>query len=150
LSEALCSRLIGCVHLEPLEPQEKLPKSGSNWHAVEIGDAIQALQSDFNGLSHEEIEARLREFGYNEMRKRKRASPLQIFLSQFRNVFTIILLIAIVISVFLGWYESQALHEPRTLIETYIDSIVIGSIVILNAVVGFFQEYRSEKAIEAM
>jgi len=120
------------------------------WHAKETEEVIRALQSDLKGLSVEKAEANLREFGYNELKRRKKASPLQIFLAQFKNIFVIMLLIAIVISAVLGWYESQVLHEPRTLIETYVDSIAIAAIVVLNAVVGFVQEYRSEKAMEAM
>ena len=91
-----------------------------------------------------------REFGYNELKERKKASPLQIFLSQFRNIFVIILLIAIIISVVLGWYEAQVLHEDRVTIETFVDAIAIGAIVIINAIVGFVQEYRLEKAMEAL
>jgi Ca2+-transporting ATPase len=122
----------------------------SRWHAKEKQDVIRDLQSDLGGLSAEKVELKRQEFGYNELKERKGASPLQIFLSQFKNTFAIMLVIAIVISVLLGWYETQILHDARLTIETFIDGIAIGSIVILNAVVGFIQEYRSEKAIEAL
>jgi Ca2+-transporting ATPase len=91
-----------------------------------------------------------REFGYNELKERKKASPLMIFLAQFRNIFVIMLLVAIIISVVLGWYEAQVLHEARITIETFVDAIAIGAIVIINAIVGFVQEYRSEKAMDAL
>ena len=120
------------------------------WHAMEAEEVLHALQSDSKGLSDEEAGPRLHKFGYNELEKRKRVSPLQIFLSQFKNIFVIMLLVAIIISVIVGWYEVQASTEPRGAIETYVDAIAIGAIVILNAVVGFVQEYRSEKAMEAM
>jgi Ca2+-transporting ATPase len=122
----------------------------SRWHAKEKQDVIRDLQSDLGGLSAEKVELKRQEFGYNELKERKGASPLQIFLSQFKNTFAIMLVIAIVISVLLGCYETQILHDARLTIETFIDGIAIGSIVILNAVVGFIQEYRSEKAIEAL
>ncbi len=108
-------------------------------------ETLQALQSSLKGLSSEEAELRLGKFGYNELRKRKKISVLQIFLAQFRNIFVIMLLVAIGISVVIGWFEVQAAAEPRTVFETYVDAIAIGVIVVLNAVVGFVQEFRSEK-----
>ena len=122
----------------------------SRWHAKEKQDVIRDLQSDLGGLSAEKVELKRREFGYNELKERKRASSLQIFLSQFKNTFAIMLVIAIIISVLLGWYETQILHDARLTIETFVDGIAIGAIVVLNAIVGFIQEYRSEKAIEAL
>ncbi|MEM3580493.1 MAG: HAD-IC family P-type ATPase [Candidatus Bathyarchaeia archaeon] len=101
-------------------------------------------------MSTEEAALRLRKFGYNEFERRKRTSPFKIFILQFKNVFTLILLAAIVISTVIGWLEAETATKPHAAIETYADAIVIGAIVILNAVVGFIQEYRSEKAIEAM
>lgn len=120
------------------------------WHAMEVEEALSNLQSNPKGLSEEEIQLRLGKFGYNELRKRKRTSLLQIFLAQFKNIFVIMLLVAIAVSVVIGWSEAQAAAEPHTVIETYVDAIAIGAIVILNAIVGFIQEYRSEKAMEAM
>ena len=122
----------------------------SPWHSKEKEEVIRDLQSDVGGLSAEKVKRKREEFGYNELKERKRASALQIFLSQFRNTFAIMLVIAIIISVLLGWYETQILHDARLTIETFVDGIAIGAIVILNAVVGFVQEYRSEKAIEAL
>jgi Ca2+-transporting ATPase len=127
-----------------------LIKLNSAWHSKEKEETIRVLQSDIGGLSAEKVELKRREFGYNELKERKKASPLQIFLAQFRNIFVIMLLIAIIISIVLGWYEAQVLHEARVTIETFVDAIAIGAIVILNAIVGFVQEYRSEKAMEAL
>ena len=120
-----------------------------SWHAMEVDEVLKSLGSDWKGLSGNEAELRLRRFGYNEFEKHRRVSPFRIFLLQFKNVFMLILLIAIAISVMIGWFEAKAAAEPLAL-ETYADALVIGAIVILNATVGFIQEYRSEKAIEAM
>jgi len=96
---------------------------------------IQALQTGPEGLSDVEARRRLNEFGFNELREGKGASPLQIFLSQFKDIFVIMLLIAISISFLIG--ENM-------------NALTIAIIVGLNAVVGFVQEFRSEKALEAM
>jgi len=120
------------------------------WHALKIEEVFKKLETSERGLTNAEAEKRLNEYGANELKKRKRVSPLQIFSAQFKNIFVIMLLVAIAISVIMGLYEAQAAAEPHVVIETYVDAIAIGVIVALNAVVGFVQEYRSEKAMEAM
>ena len=105
------------------------------WHAMETEELKRALKANEKGLSEEEAKRRLQEFGPNELVERKRVTPFQIFLSQFKDIFVIMLLIAVVIE--LG-------------IREIIDASTIGAIVALNAVVGFVQEYRSERAMEAM
>jgi len=113
------------------------------WHAMEIQQVFDALECSPKGLTSAEADRRLQKFGYNELVERKRATPLQILLNQFKDIFVIMLLVAIVFSVIIGWYKGGEFEE-------YVDAITIGAIVALNAVVGFVQEYRSEKAIEAM
>ena len=105
------------------------------WHVMETEEFMKSLKASEKGLSEEEAKRRLQEFGPNELVERKRVTPFQIFLGQFKDVFVIMLLIAIGISVLIG---------------EIIDASTIGAIVVLNAVVGFVQEYRSEKAMEAM
>ncbi len=122
----------------------------SDWHAMDTKEALRKLKTGHDGLSKEETERRLREFGYNELTERKRVTPLRIFLNQFKDVFVVMLLIAIVISVVVAWYRTTAAPSPEGSIEEYVDAITIGAIVVLNAVVGFVQEYRSERAMEAM
>ena len=122
----------------------------SPWHSKEKEEVIRDLESDVRGLSTEEVRRKREEFGYNELKERRKTSTLQSFLSQFKNTFTVMLLAAIIISVLLGWFEAQILHDARLTIETFVDGIAIGAIVLLNAVIGFLQEYRSEKAVEAL
>ena len=107
----------------------------SAWHSKKSEEVLSDLRADQNGLSREEAERRLKEFGYNELKEKKRVTPLQIFLAQFKDIFVIMLLIATAISFLIG--------------ET-VDALTIAVIVILNSIVGFVQEYRSEKAMEAM
>ena len=120
------------------------------WHRMEAEEVLRILKSSLKGLSNEEAIERLRKFGFNELKGKKKTSPLQVFLAQFKSTFVIMLLIAVLISAVIGWFEAEAAAEPRAVIETYVDAIAIGAIVILNAIIGFVQEYRSEKAIEAM
>ena len=105
------------------------------WHAMETEEFMRSLKASEKGLSEEEAQRRLQEFGPNELVERKGITPFQIFLGQFKDVFVIMLLIAIAISVLIG---------------EIIDASTICAIVVLNSVVGFVQEYRSEKAMEAM
>ena len=107
----------------------------TEWHSMKPEEVLSELRVDPKGLNREEAEHRLREFGYNELKEKKRVTVLQIFLRQFKDVFVIMLLIATAISFLIG--------------ET-VDAATIAVIVILNSVVGFIQEYRSEKAMEAM
>ncbi len=105
------------------------------WHSKNSEQVLSELKVDHHGLESGEVKRRLEEYGYNELKEKKRVTPLQIFLNQFKDVFVIMLLAATVISFLIG-------EIP--------DAITIAVIVILNSVVGFIQEYRSEKAMEAM
>jgi len=105
------------------------------WHAMKTEELMATLKASKKGLSAEEVERRLQEFGPNELVERKRVTAFQIFLGQFKDIFVIMLLIAIAISIGIG---------------EIVDASTIAAIVVLNAIVGFVQEYRSEKAMEAM
>lgn len=107
----------------------------TEFHAMKAEEATRALESSLQGLSEEEAKRRLEEFGFNELMEGKSAVALRIFLRQFKDVFVIMLLIAVSLSVLAG---------------KGIDALAISAIVVLNSVVGFVQEYRSEKAMEAM
>jgi Ca2+-transporting ATPase len=105
------------------------------WHSLDKKKVLKKLNGSLKGLSREEAARRLEKFGYNELKERERVTPLEIFINQFRDVFVIMLLIATAISFVIG---------------EVIDALTIAAIVVLNSTVGFVQEYRSEKAIEAM
>jgi Ca2+-transporting ATPase len=105
------------------------------WHAVPAPDAFDLLRSRPDGLTVSEARKRLERYGPNELQEARRISPWQILLEQFKNVLIIILLIATVISFFLG-------HG--------LESVVIAVIVLFAVLLGFVQEYRAERAIEAL
>jgi len=120
-----------------------------NWHAMQKDEVLQTLKSSQNGLSSEEAKSRLIQYGFNELKEKKRRTALQMFLEEFKDIFILLLIAATVFSVIIGYYE--LLTDPTLgFLETYADAITIGIIVVLVAIAGFVQEYRAEKAIEAL
>ncbi len=107
----------------------------NRWYNLPAAEVLTRLGSNRSGLSQADAAARLEKFGYNELEDEDRVSPLRLLLEQFKNVLIIILLIAVVLSAFLG--------------ETT-DAIVIFIIIVFAAGLGFFQEYRAGQAIQAL
>lgn len=106
-----------------------------DWHSLSVNEAFSKLDSVKNGLSSQEAGKRLEEFGLNKIVEEGGLSPVRIFLYQFKNVMTVMLAIAIGISLF---------------INELIDALVILVILVINVFLGFFQEYKAEKAMEAL
>ncbi len=106
-----------------------------NWHNLEVSETITSLNSSLNGLSQEEVQKRLAQFGANELVEKEKISPWKIFIEQFKSFLIIILLIAVALSAILGEVA---------------DAILIFVIVFFAAGLGFMQEYRAERAMEAL
>jgi|TARA_Y100000310_G_scaffold253216_1_gene260035 Ca2+-transporting ATPase len=104
-------------------------------HNKDIKEILDELNTSEKGLTNAEVNRRIKKFGYNEIEEKKKINPLTIFISQFKNFLVGILIVAVVVSL---------------LVNEYLDAIVIAAILILNAVLGFIQEYRAEKSIEAL
>jgi Ca2+-transporting ATPase len=102
---------------------------------MSVEETLKALNARETGLSQEEAQKRLQEYGPNELKKEKGISPIRLFLEQFADILIIILLIATGLSIYLGEIT---------------DAIVIIAIVLACAILGFVEEYRSEKALEAL
>jgi Ca2+-transporting ATPase len=117
------------------------------WHAKSVEETLRDLNANENGLKTDEVEERRKTFGYNELIEKKRKTALQMFLGEFKDIFILLLLAATVLSAIIGNYESV---PGQGILETYTDSITIFIIVVLVAVAGFIQEYRAEKAVEAL
>ncbi len=109
--------------------------SSKSWHAMNAEETLKALNGAATGLSQAEAQRRLAEYGPNELKKEKRASPIKLFLEQFTDILIVILLIATALSVAVG---------------EIIDAVVIMAIVLATAILGFVEEFRSEKAVEAL
>jgi len=124
------------------------------WHVKSVDETLKELKTRKNGLSDQEAKKRLQQHGFNELEEKKKRTPLQMFLSEFKDIFILLLIVATIFSVAIGYYELQrpALpgEPPKDAFETYADAIVIGAIVILVAIAGFVQEYRAEKALDAL
>ena len=105
------------------------------WHNQSAEEVLTQIGSSADGLSAQEAAQRLTADGPNEITEGKHISPVQIFLGQFKSILIWILIAAGVISGVLG--------------ET-VDAIAILAIVVLNAVIGFYQEFNAEKSIAAL
>ena len=106
-----------------------------SWHTLTIDESFETLKSHPGGLTSAEATSRLEQYGPNELQAAHRVSPWEILLEQFKNVLILILLGATAISLFLG-------HG--------VESVVIAIIVLFAVGLGFVQEYRAERAIEAL
>ena len=100
-----------------------------------ISDVLKSLETSPEGLTHAQITERLEKFGLNELQEKKKNPPWMIFLSQFKDFMILVLAAAAIISGVIG---------------DTTDTIIIFIIIILNAIVGFIQEFRAEKALEAL
>ena len=110
-------------------------KEAPVWHALSVDAVLSTLSSARRGLAKVEVQQRLERDGPNELQAAARVSPWRILLEQFKNVLILILLVATLVSAFLG-------HGVET--------IAIAVIVVFAVVLGFIQEYRAERAIEAL
>ncbi|WKZ31979.1 MAG: cation-transporting P-type ATPase [Thermodesulfobacteriota bacterium] len=105
------------------------------WHSLGVKEALEALDSGPKGITAPEAARRLKEFGPNRLTPQKKRGPLARFFSQFHNVLIYVLLIAAVIT---------------ALLEHWVDSGVILGVVLVNALIGFIQEGKAEKALDAI
>ncbi|MFX1482850.1 MAG: cation-translocating P-type ATPase [Promethearchaeota archaeon] len=116
----------------------------TEWYSNDIDFVLKELDSSMEGLTSTQAEVRLAEYGPNELVETGGISPIRMFLQEFTDPMVLILIIAIAISLV------TAALDPSHGEGGVIDAAVIFAIVIFNAVFGFVQEYRSEKALEAL
>ncbi|WP_394232577.1 calcium-translocating P-type ATPase, SERCA-type [Niallia oryzisoli] len=106
------------------------------YHEMNTKEVEEALNTDLSsGLTSADVKQRLKQYGNNELEEGERQSAWLVFFSQFKDFMVLVLLAATLISGFLG---------------EYIDAIAIIAIVIVNAFLGFFQEVKAEKSLQAL
>jgi Ca2+-transporting ATPase len=110
--------------------------SEQSWHSLTAEQAVKELRTDAErGLSVSEVAARLGQYGHNELVREKKTPPIVLFFNQFKNILVIVLLIAIILSFLIG---------------EILDGAIISVIVLFVAILGFVQEFRAERALEAL
>lgn len=105
------------------------------WHARSLEQAEQELATTQEGLAAEEADRRLQQFGPNRLKPPQRRGPLVRFLLQFHNILIYVLIVAGI---------------ATALLDHWIDTGVIFAVVVINALIGFIQEGKAEKALEAI
>ena len=106
-----------------------------HWHILSPDEALGALNSRRSGLSEAEAKRRLLQYGPNKLQGKKKTPPILVFLRQFLSPLIYVLLAAVIVSV---------------IVEHFIDATVIMGVLLLNAVIGFAQEKRAQRAMEAL
>ncbi|MGB9891753.1 HAD-IC family P-type ATPase, partial [Thermodesulfovibrio yellowstonii] len=106
-----------------------------NWYQISSKEIYQKLNTSEKGLTTEEAQKRLKQYGANRLTEEEKINRLKIFLHQFASPLIYILIIAGVVTI---------------LLKEYIDASVIFAAVIINAIIGYFQEYKAEQSVRAL
>ncbi|WP_028842659.1 cation-transporting P-type ATPase [Thermodesulfovibrio yellowstonii] len=106
-----------------------------NWYQISSKEIYQKLNTSEKGLTTEEVKRRLKQYGANRLTEEEKINRLKIFLHQFASPLIYILIIAGVVTI---------------LLKEYIDASVIFAAVIINAIIGYFQEYKAEQSVRAL
>ncbi|WP_107666642.1 cation-translocating P-type ATPase [Cyanothece sp. BG0011] len=122
-------------------PSPAFPELSDSWQALSVDASLEKLHSDANqGLTQDQIKQRQQYFGPNELKEMAGRSPLTILWEQFTNIMLVMLMAVAVISAVLD-IRQQAFPK---------DAVAIFAIVILNGLLGYFQESQAEKALAAL
>ena len=112
----------------------------NNYYNKKVEELYKELDTNINGLTEEEANKRLEEYGENKLAERKKKSNLIIFLNQFNDLMIILLIFASVFSAVISYIQK----------ESYADSVIILIIVVINATLSFIEEKKADKAIEEL
>lgn len=105
-------------------------------HCLAVAEVVEQLKADTsNGLSDDEAQKRLAEYGKNDLGEAQKVSPIRILIAQVANAMTLVLILAMAVS--FG-------------IKSWIEGGVVAGVILLNIVVGFFQEYSAAKTMDSL
>ena len=112
-----------------------------NWFNKESKVVEEELKTNINeGLTSKQVEEKRQEYGFNELKAKKKKSLLVKFLEQFKDFMIIVLIVAAIVSGVVGYMEGEGIT----------DSLIILIVVIVNAIIGVVQENKAEKSLEAL
>jgi len=133
----------------PSTRSNSLPDLAKAWHTLDVEKTLSELDSNAEaGLTSQQVEERLQQYGPNELEETAGRSSWEILLDQFKNIMLVMLIAVAVIS---GILDLLALQQGKTDGGVpFKDTIAILAIVILNGVLGYLQESRAEKALAAL
>ncbi len=126
--------------MQPIESERRASPSGDDtfpsWHSLPVDETLRQLETDVEtGLAETEAQDRLAEHGPNRLLSRGSPSPWALLLDQFKEAMVLVLMAAAAVSYLVGDLK---------------DTLVVLAIVVLNAALGFSQEYRAERAMEGL
>lgn len=110
-------------------------ESSSNWHTMEAEAVLDQLETSEDGLSEKEAKERLSSTGPNALPSAGKRGPVKRFIVQFHNILIYVLIVAAAVTIVLGHW---------------LDAGVILGVVVINAIIGFIQEGKAEKALESL
>jgi len=110
-------------------------KDNKRWHELPRDEIFEILDTGFCGITDKEADQRLEKYGPNLVESGEKVSRLEILWAQLKNPLVLVLVIAAIISIIAGKNA---------------DAIVIGVVIVVNTLIGFFQEYRAEEALEVL
>ncbi|PLZ87469.1 magnesium-transporting ATPase [Fischerella thermalis CCMEE 5198] len=127
-----------------------LPDSTTIWHSLEVDKAIELLSTNADtGLSPQEAQQRLEQYGPNELEETGGRSAWEILVDQFKNIMLLMLIAVAIVSGILDLLALQN-NELKAGEVPFKDTIAILAIVVLNGILGYVQESRAEKALAAL
>jgi len=114
------------------------------WHSLDIDEVVETVETDIQqGLSSKEAEKRLELLGRNSLPPPKRKSKSSILLNQFNDLLIYILVVAALVTLTLSLIKADGVYS----LEYFFDTIVIVTVLVINAILGFYQEWRAEIAV---